>query len=196
MKIKNKRELPNIAINHSADFDYKDFLKIYWKCTRELYSFLRFGKNCVLIIKMTVTDQIKILGDKIKSNEAQYDLGWETDKISVLSSKDLLEKFEYLTGEDLGHRLGGLEKTKFEYSPLGMALPNNTKNKRKTNRVDSKKKQDKYLVYSSQHSFSKLKDIDEFKELSLDSMYKKLNDFKKNLISLKILIHKQIKIKS
>ena len=29
MKINNKRELQNIAINHSADIDYKDFLEIY-----------------------------------------------------------------------------------------------------------------------------------------------------------------------
>ena len=59
---------------------------------------------------MTVTDQIKILDDKIKSNQAQYDLGREAAKISALSSKDLFEKYQYLTGEDLG------QKTKFEYS--------------------------------------------------------------------------------
>ena len=40
MKINNKRELQNIATNHSADIDYKDFLKIYRKYTRESYSFL------------------------------------------------------------------------------------------------------------------------------------------------------------
>ena len=38
-KINNKRELQNIAINHSADIDYKDFLKIYRNCTKESYSF-------------------------------------------------------------------------------------------------------------------------------------------------------------
>ena len=57
------------------------------------------------------------------------------------------------------------------------------------------RKNDKYLVYNSHNSFRKFNDIDEFKESSLDSMYKKLNDFKK-MISLKLLIHKQIKIKS
>ena len=40
MKINNKRELQNIAINHSADIDFKDFMKIYRECTREPYSFL------------------------------------------------------------------------------------------------------------------------------------------------------------
>ena len=40
MKIHNERELQQIAINHSADIDYKDLLKIYRNCTKEPYSFL------------------------------------------------------------------------------------------------------------------------------------------------------------
>ena len=40
MKINNKRELQNIATNHSADISYKDFLKIYREWTRKPYSFL------------------------------------------------------------------------------------------------------------------------------------------------------------
>ena len=53
-KLNNKRELQNIAINHSADFDYKDFIKIYRDFTKEPYNFLtidsqpidkRFKKN-------------------------------------------------------------------------------------------------------------------------------------------------------
>ena len=40
MKIHNKRELQQIAIDHSADIDYRDFLKIYGNCTKEPYSFL------------------------------------------------------------------------------------------------------------------------------------------------------------
>ena len=40
MKINNNRELQNIAINHSADIDYKDFIKIYRECTKEPYNFL------------------------------------------------------------------------------------------------------------------------------------------------------------
>ena len=42
--------------------------------------------------------------------------------MSALSSKDLLEKCEYLIDEDLGHRPSVLEKTKFEYSLLCMSL--------------------------------------------------------------------------
>ena len=39
MKISNRRELQNIAINHSADIDYKDFVKSYRECTKKPYSF-------------------------------------------------------------------------------------------------------------------------------------------------------------
>ena len=56
-KIPNKRELQQIALNHSSDIDFKDFMKIYEKCTGKPYSFfvidttlssdnpLRFRKN-------------------------------------------------------------------------------------------------------------------------------------------------------
>ena len=40
MKINNKIELQNISINHSADIDYKDFVKIYKEHTKVPYSFL------------------------------------------------------------------------------------------------------------------------------------------------------------
>ena len=40
VKLNNERELQNIAINHSVDIDYKDFIKIYRDCTKELYNFL------------------------------------------------------------------------------------------------------------------------------------------------------------
>ena len=40
MKINDKRELQNIVCNHSANFDYKDFMKIYRECTKEAFNFL------------------------------------------------------------------------------------------------------------------------------------------------------------
>ena len=40
MKINDKRELRNIAFNHSADIDSKDVMKIYRECTKELFTFL------------------------------------------------------------------------------------------------------------------------------------------------------------
>ena len=120
---------------------------------------------------MTVTDLIKILGNKIKANQAKYDLSREVAKISALSSKDLLEKYQYLTGKDLGHKPSVIEKAKLEYSHLGMVSTKNTKSKTNKNKVHNENKQDLFLVYKSQYSFTKLKDIDEFKELSLDSTH-------------------------
>ena len=40
MKIPNKRELQQIASNHSSDIDFKDFMKLYTEYTKEPYSFL------------------------------------------------------------------------------------------------------------------------------------------------------------
>ena len=40
MKISNNRELQEIALNHSSDIDFKDFMNIYKKYTEEPYSFL------------------------------------------------------------------------------------------------------------------------------------------------------------
>ena len=40
MKIPNKRELQQIAFNHSSDIDFKDFINIYEKCAAKPYCFL------------------------------------------------------------------------------------------------------------------------------------------------------------
>ena len=40
MKVSNKRELQQIAYNHSSDIDLKDFINLYKKCTAKAYSFL------------------------------------------------------------------------------------------------------------------------------------------------------------
>ena len=45
MKINNKRELENTKRSYSADIDYKDFVKIYRKCTKESFSFLIIDKT-------------------------------------------------------------------------------------------------------------------------------------------------------
>ena len=57
MKINNRKELQNIAINHSADIDYNDFVKIYRECTREPYSFLTIDT------KLPANDPLKIRKD-------------------------------------------------------------------------------------------------------------------------------------
>ena len=131
---------------------------------------------------MTLTDQINILDDKIKSNQAQYDLGREAAKISALSSKDLLEKYEYLTGEDLGHRPSVLEKTKFEYSPLAISL---SKSLKKDN-VKNIANEESDFNYDGKYKFYRFyKGYDEFEEMSLDSKYNRMKEFNKFLISFK-----------
>ena len=59
MKIPDKRELRQVAFNHSSDIDFQDFMNLYKKCTAKPYSLLvidatlssnnplRFRKNLV-----------------------------------------------------------------------------------------------------------------------------------------------------
>ena len=70
---------------------------------------------------MTITNQSKILNKKIMQNEARYNLDRKAAKIFGLSSNNL-DKYEYLTGEDLGLKSSTVEQAKFEYSPLGKFL--------------------------------------------------------------------------
>ena len=142
---------------------------------------------------MTVTDQIKILDRKTKQNEAKYDFDREAAKISALSSNNL-DKYEYMTDEDLDLEPSTVEQAKFEYSPLGKIfnkglkkedkkegilkrLENikdkndellntfNTTNKTPKNKTNNQRKT---LIYNAEHSFAKLKNIDDIKKLSLD----------------------------
>ena len=130
-----------------------------------------------------------------------------------MSSKTL-DKYEYLTGEDLGLKPSTVEQAKFEYCPLGKIFNKgldkedkkhglfkrleNIKDKNEelvnafntTNKVSKAPKnkidnQKKILIYNSQHSFIKLINISEFEELSLDSMHKKLKNFHKKFTDLK-----------
>ena len=59
-----------------------------------------------------------MLNDKIKANNAQYDLDRMNAEISAYSSGDL-PKYEYLTKKDLKYKPDAFEQAKFEYSPLG-----------------------------------------------------------------------------
>ena len=66
---------------------------------------------------MTCKEQVKILDDKIKANDRQYDLDRINTEISAYSSGDL-PKYEYLTKKDLGYKPDAFEQARFEYSPL------------------------------------------------------------------------------
>ena len=63
MKINNRKNLQNIAINHSADIDYNSFMKIYRECTKELFNFLTIDTllpaNDSLRFRKTLFDSCK-----------------------------------------------------------------------------------------------------------------------------------------
>ena len=79
---------------------------------------------------MTLTDDTKFFDDKIKGKQAQFDLDWEAARISALSSNEL-DKFKYLTVEDLGYKSGVVEQAKFEYSRLGRVFNKGLKEDKK-----------------------------------------------------------------
>ena len=83
---------------------------------------------------MTRKDQIKILDDKIKANNVQYDLDRMNGEISAYSRGDL-PKYEYLTKKDLGYKPDAVEKVKFEYSPIGKVLTIGLAKKYKSKKV-------------------------------------------------------------
>ena len=62
---------------------------------------------------MTLINEIKILDEEIKVNQAQYNLDREAAKIFALSSKEL-DKYEYLTGKELGYQLGIVQQLKLD----------------------------------------------------------------------------------
>ena len=127
-KIPNKTELQRIAINHLSDIDFKDFIKIYKKCTVETNSFLvndttllsnnslRFRKNILEWIDNKI----------IKIDNLQYDINREVAKISAFSSGKT-NKYEYLSGEKLlsSNQKQIIEQVKFNYYPLWKTNKNN-----------------------------------------------------------------------
>ena len=83
---------------------------------------------------MTHKDQIKILDDKIKANNVQYDLDIMNAEISAYSSGDL-PKYKYLTKKDLGCKPDAVEKVKFEYSPIGKVFTDGLAKEDKSKKV-------------------------------------------------------------
>ena len=161
---------------------------------------------------MTITDQIKIKNKKIMQNKAQYDLDREAAKISALSSNNL-DKYEHLTGEDLGLKPNTIKKARFEYSPLGkifnkglseddnmeglfkrlkniedkneeqLKLLSNVSN---TNKTSSYIKNESDYNYGDNFSFYKFyRDFINFKDRSLESIYNYISNFYKTLNEFK-----------
>ena len=83
---------------------------------------------------MTKSDQIKIINDKIKANNAQYGINRLYAEISAYSSSDL-DKYEFLTKEDLKYKPDALKQAKFAYSPLDKVFNDGLNIKDKTKKV-------------------------------------------------------------
>ena len=83
---------------------------------------------------MTKSDQVKIRNNKIKANNAQYDINRINAEISVYSSGDL-DKYEFLTKQDLKYKPDALEQAKFAYSPLGKVFNDGLNKKDNTKKV-------------------------------------------------------------
>ena len=142
---------------------------------------------------MTVTDQIKILNRKIKQNESQYDLDREAAKISALSSNNL-DKYELLTGEDLGLKPSTVEQAKFEYSPLGRIFNKGLNKdedkkegllKRLKNIEDKNEQQLQVIKDQGGKQLEQLKNFDKSKALEIIDKISKKNDEANKFLNLK-----------
>ena len=123
-------------------------------------------------------------------NEAQYDLDRKAAKICALSSNNL-DKYEYLTGEDLGLKPSTVEQTKFEYSPLGKifnkGLDKDDKKeglfKRLENIKDKNEEQLQAIKDQGEKQLKELKNIDKSKTLKAIGEISKKNDEANKLLS-------------
>ena len=79
-------------------------------------------------------EQIKILNDKIKANNAQYDLDRINAEISAYSN-GALDKYEFLTKQDLKYKPDVLKQVKFTSSPLGKVFNDGLNKKDNTKKV-------------------------------------------------------------
>ena len=83
---------------------------------------------------MIKSNQIKILNDKIKANNVQYDVNRLNAEISAYSSGDL-DKYEFLTKQNLKYKPDAVEQAKFTYSPLGKVFIDRLNKKDNTKKV-------------------------------------------------------------
>ena len=139
---------------------------------------------------MTRKDQIKILDDKIKANNVQYDLDRMNAEISAYSSGDL-PKYEYLTKKDLRYKPDAFEQAKFEYSPLGKVftdgLDKSDRNEgllKRFNNIEDRNNNQLLAIKNIPRLAIKGENNGGFRS---DDEYKTIQDFKQGLIDKNIL---------
>ena len=142
---------------------------------------------------MTVTDPIKILDRKILQNKAQYDLDRKAAKISALSSINL-DKYEYLTGEDLGSKASTVDQAKFEYSPFSKMFNKGLREDDKKEGLFKKLKiiegknevQLQAIKYQGEKQFREIKNINKSNTLEvIDEIRRKNDEANKILLDIK-----------
>ena len=147
---------------------------------------------------MTPKEQNKILDNKIKANNAQYNLDRMNAEISAYSSGDL-PKYKYLTKKDLAYKPDAFEQAKFEYSPLGKVF---TDGLDKSDRKEGLLKRLKNIEDKSNNQLLAIKNISRpaikgrngngddngnGNDIDIDDNYKKIQDYKIELIDDGIL---------
>ena len=137
---------------------------------------------------MTRKEQVKMLDDKIKANNAQYDLDRMNAEISAYSSGDL-PKYEYLTKKDLNYKPNAFEQAKFEYSPLGKVF---TDGLDKSDKNEGLLKRLKSIEDKSNNQLLTIKNISRpaikgKNNGNVNDEYKTIQDFKQELIDKIIL---------
>ena len=138
---------------------------------------------------MTRKEQIKILDNKIKANNAQYDLDRMNAEISAYSSGDLL-KYEYLTKKDLGYKPDAFEQAKFEYLPLGKVF---TDGLDKSDKNEGRLKRLKNIEDKSNNQLLPITNISRpaikaKNNGNVSDEYKTIQDFKKELIDKNMVL--------
>ena len=105
MKIPDKEEIQQIALNHLSDIDFKDFMKIYKNYAEEPFSFLinhttlpSYNPLRLRRIKTTVSENVKQFLAQWSKTMLSYDLDRQTIKTSALSSGNV-SKYKFLIGE-------------------------------------------------------------------------------------------------
>ena len=112
---------------------------------------------------MTVADQIKILDRKVMQNEVQSDLDRKAAKITAFSSNNL-DKYEYLTGEDLDYKPSVVEQARFGYSPLGKIFKGLKKRQKRLKNIENENEERlKAIKYKTEN----IKEVTDFVEETL-----------------------------
>ena len=147
---------------------------------------------------MTRKEQVKILDDKIKANERQYDIDRTNAEISAYSSGDL-PKYEYLTKKDLGYKPDAFEQARFEYSPLGKVfidgLDKSDKNEGLLKRLKNIEDRNNQLlaIKNIPRPAIKGKNNSGFRSDDDNNEYKTIQNFKEELIGKNILHKDDVK---